>query len=222
MLTRIQTPSICIVDHTGQPHAALTAAAHALTRQAREHFGPVWNAAASVRVGVPTTGEWLLGLFVTADMPGALGYHDETPTGLPVLKVFPSLDAQDGVRWETTASHEVLEALADPYLRRATQDDRGRFWALEVGDPVEADSYEIDGVPVSNFVTPQWFEPPRDQTGVRFDHLGRLTAPFTMTAGGYMQWYDPKLGWQEVDAKHRAFRREHLGRRARRCGRPAA
>lgn len=62
-------------------------------------------------------------------------------------------------------------------------------------DPVESDSYpiqvrlgqEVRVVRVSNFVTPRWFGLP-DTGG--FDFMGRLTAPFTMTAGGYYRIVD--------------------------------
>jgi hypothetical protein len=39
---------------------------------------------------------------------------------------------------------------------------------------------------MSNFVHPSWFEPFKHPPGTKFDHLGRLTKPFSMTKGGYM------------------------------------
>jgi len=41
----------------------------------------------------------------------------------------------------------------------------GKIYALEVCDAVESDKlgYEIDGVMVSDFITPAWFEPTRDE-----------------------------------------------------------
>ena len=39
---------------------------------------------------------------------------------------------------------------------------------------------------MSNFVYPTWFEPFKHPRGTKFDHLGLLKAPFTMTKGGYV------------------------------------
>jgi hypothetical protein len=39
---------------------------------------------------------------------------------------------------------------------------------------------------MSNFVHPSWFEPFDHPPGTKFDHLGLLKKPFTMTKGGYM------------------------------------
>jgi len=50
-------------------------------------------------------------------------------------------------QWSVTFSHEVMETLADPQMT-------GR----EVCDPVQDGSYWLDGVQVSDFVTPAWFK----------------------------------------------------------------
>jgi hypothetical protein len=39
---------------------------------------------------------------------------------------------------------------------------------------------------MSNFVHPSWFEPFKHPPGTKFDHLGLLTKPFSMTKGGYV------------------------------------
>lgn len=76
--------------------------------------------------------------------------------------------------------------------------DEVRNFALSAGvfvhncDPVEGDSYQItvpySGTPkisVSNFVFPSWFDRENPKK-TKFDYLGKLTKPFTMTAGGYV------------------------------------
>jgi hypothetical protein len=79
-------------------------------------------------------------------------------------------------------SHEVLEWWYDPACNDWS--DRGRSSvAKELCDPVENDYYLIDGVAVSNFVLPAWFNS-LDKRGP-WDRLGRLFGPFTMTHGGY-------------------------------------
>ena len=39
---------------------------------------------------------------------------------------------------------------------------------------------------MSNFVYPSWFEPFEHPRGTKFDHMGSLKAPFSMTEGGYV------------------------------------
>jgi hypothetical protein len=79
-------------------------------------------------------------------------------------------------------SHEVLEWWYDPACNDWS--DRGRSSvAKELCDPVEQDWYLIDGVAVSNYILPAWFNP-LDKVGP-FDYLGKLTKPFSMTKGGY-------------------------------------
>jgi hypothetical protein len=43
----------------------------------------------------------------------------------------------------------------------------------------------VNGIPMSNFVHPSYFEPFKHPAGTQFDHLGKLKAPFTLDAGGY-------------------------------------
>lgn len=222
-------PSIVLVDHTGTVSTdELVRVAHALQRQVLEHFAPApptgWGIPATVRAATVEhpahPSEWVVGLFANADQPGALGYHDETPDGLPCAKVFPLLDAGDGVAWSVTASHEILELLADPLLGVCFQSPDGRVWAGEVCDAVEADHYEIDGVAVSNFVLPSYFQPPKNVK--RFDFLGLCTEPLQIRPGGYGQTLDPSRGWVSIDNGMRAARKatSRLGRAARRHRQP--
>jgi hypothetical protein len=55
-----------------------------------------------------------------------------------------------------------------------------------MSDPVEEDTFPVDGIEMSNFVHPAWFEPFKHPPGTKFDHLGLLKRPFSMTKGGYM------------------------------------
>jgi hypothetical protein len=61
-------------------------------------------------------GEWLLSFFDTSDEAGALGYHDLSPAGTPLGKVFAKTDLMYGSLVSVTASHELLEMLADPHI----------------------------------------------------------------------------------------------------------
>jgi hypothetical protein len=119
-----------------------------------------------------------------SDVQGALGYHDEDANGHPYIKVFKV----SGYRWETTASHEVLEFLGDEPANVWAMSDTAMV-ARELCDPVEGDAYPINGVPMSNFVLPRYFDPKAPSTA-HFDFLNKLTAPFSMSPGGYMIVWD--------------------------------
>jgi hypothetical protein len=53
-------------------------------------------------------------------------------------------------------------------------------------NPVEEDTFLVDGIEMSNFVHPSWFEPFKHPAGTKYDHLGLLKKPFSMTKGGYV------------------------------------
>jgi hypothetical protein len=199
-------PKVAILDHgCGIPVADLQKYAEAQLIQCNNHFAlpppSGWGLAVqSIRVcdaaHPPLADEWVMGLFVTPDQPGALGYHDTTAAGLPLMKIFPLLDKSQP--WTVTASHEMLETLGDPLLRRAAQDNRGRFWAYENCDAVEEDKYQINGVWVSNFVLVPYFEPPAKLTGVKLDWMGLVKVPLEIRTGGYGQYWDSTRGWVMV------------------------
>jgi hypothetical protein len=196
--------SIVIINvDTTVSYEEMVKAAAALQRQVLEHFYPVWGVDATVRVATAADpardDEWHFELREVPTIDGALGFHDTTDTGLPRLFDFPALDAKDGVSWTVTASHEILEALADPWLRRGAQDNAGIWWATEVGDPVEQDIYQIDGVDLSNFIYPAWQEPPpKADATTRYDHLGLCKGPWEVRDGGYAQKFDQQKGWVQV------------------------
>lgn len=196
--------AIVIVDvDVGTATTELSKTAAALQRQVLEHLFPAWGVSATVRAAA-TSGpvrpeDWVLELRRVPTLEGVLGIHEVTPSGAPRMLSFPLLDAQDGVPWTVTASHEILETLVDPWLRRGSQDDNGVWWASEVCDPVESDTYTIDGVTVSNFCLPAWSEPPKRRDSARYDYLGLCRHPWEVREGGYAQRYDPaSRTWHQV------------------------
>lgn len=141
--------------------------------------------------GTPTPGGCPCYLMDEPDVDGALGYHDEDAQGVAYIKVFvnPTLDNGGTVKTgpnavSVTLSHEVLELVGDAPANKWVDGPSGNDFAYELCDAVEGDSYEIDGVSVSNFVLQAFFDPHAEK-GSRFDFLGKLGRPFTMTPGGY-------------------------------------
>jgi len=142
------------------------------------------------------------------DTDGALGYHTEDG-GKIWGRVFvnPVLTASgvvlcDPANIQNTSvasvlSHEVIEMFIDPFINSwcdGPQLPQGQCYALEACDPVEADSYVVQvqtkagpvNVAVSNFILPAWFDVQSQQKN-GYDYLNKLTAPFTMTQGGYLE-----------------------------------
>lgn len=220
-------PSIVIIDVDCRlPEDEVIKAAAALQRQVREHVAPLWGLTATVRAATSTAPphpkEWQLQLLRTPTQADALGYHDEKPDGTPILYVFPELCAQDGTSWTSCASHEIAEAIVDPLLGDIKMSADGKLWACEVADACESQSYEIDGVAVSDFCTPAWFSPPTDVDGVMYDFLGKCTKDHQILDGGYGQVYDPQAGWQmqgTMRPYRSALRAMKFGRGAKRARR---
>lgn len=165
----------------------------ALGKQLARDLQPIWGRvlpSLHLRKIVPPHSS-TLAIFDDADQAGALGYHDETPQGLPYGKVFAETILQNGGTIQDSAnsisvtlSHELLEIVGDPSCNWWADNVDGYSYAMELADAVEGDAYLIDDVYVSNFVTPAFFDPHAPR-GARLDYLHRLTRPFTMSRGGY-------------------------------------
>jgi len=216
----IVNQSTVVTDAAVQPVVA------ALQKQVRKDFGPVWGVDADVAF-VPYSkvpaGSWVLAILDNSDQAGALGYHDITKAGLPLGKVFAKTDAQYGEDWAVTTSHELLEMLADPDINLTAfveTSTGGVLYAYEVCDACEDEqfAYTIDGVKVSDFVTPAWFESFRKNGP--FDFKNHIEKPFHLLTGGYIGIYDVTSGsgWQQLNAsQHRNDRsRPRVGSRRER------
>lgn len=199
----------------------------AVDKQFQSDFNPAWDTNVTVKFyadpkSIPAD-EWQLGLFDNSDQAGALGYHDYNSNGGPLGKAFVGTDKQVGDSPSVTISHEAMEMAADPDITRTyfitLSSSDVTVYALEVCDPVESDhdGYQIDGVLVSNFITPAWYDPGKlNQQGAKFDHQGVLTRPFTIQPDGYLSVWTPSGGWQQ--ASHSAARTNPAVRNSTRIG----
>lgn len=153
--------------------------------------------------------QWQLVIFDDAEGAGYLGYHDVSARGTPLGKVFAKTTmAYDGL-WTVTFSHELLEMLADPTINLLAIDEhQRRAWSFEVCDAVEADSlgYQINGVEVSDFVLPSYFEPDVSlSSSHKRSWCGNVTKAFELASGGYMSFFDFETGsWQQIDSMRSA------------------
>ena len=193
-------------------------------------FEPTWNTGLAVKVmqdDNAASGEWPIYLMDTTDIPGAGGYHEDD-TAMPTGKVFVK-DAMDaGEAWTVDLTHEFLEMCGDPTTNVliALPGMPGYSCLREVGDAVEADQfgYQIDGVLVTDWCTPEYFyqkgsNPPVPGSGSGvvarglYDFMDHIHKPApALLDGGYLGIRDPEGNWSEVSD----FVRGALSRRARR------
>jgi hypothetical protein len=158
----------------------------ALDKQMHRDFVPIWGYPATLyATEKPKPDEWQVVFLDDSDAANALGYHDLTKDGQPVSKVFVKTTVAAGQKVSVTASHELLEMMIDPGAQLWAQNKNGWFYAYEMCDAVEEEEYEIDGIEVSNFLFPSFFESWHDPRSVQFDHLGKVAQPFQTLQNGY-------------------------------------
>ena len=151
----------------------------------------------------PNPRHWWCAFCDDSDTAGALGYHDLTPEGGPLNKVFAKTDLTYGYEISVTFSHEVFEQIGDPLINLVALTADGRYefaWENCDGTEADEDAYVIDGVKISNFVTPRYFEDPSPSFSQRYDYRKLVTKPFEIRPGGYLSYRDlmnPSIGWQE-------------------------
>jgi len=189
----------------------------AIGRQVREHFEPEWGASAvlrgirtSLKGKAPIQGSQQAVIYVgdssqdpTTGVKPALGYHSSNHSTIPYGFVYLNVCEKYGELWTTTLSHEVLELLADPdaVLTVAAPGPRGSatvYYDLEVCDPVQGDSYAIDGVLAANFVGRSYFG--MSGGSGRTNYLGLPLDAFGVRPGGYFQ-YESRTGSHQIWGK---------------------
>jgi len=229
---------ISVINHSNGEvsDAELQKVIRAINRQISEDFQPYWSIGATLRLegrsvnrpdaasNADTRGDAVIYLWDEADVDGAIGYHAANNAGIPFGFVFTSIAREVGEDWSVTLSHEALELLGDPETNLLVMgphptEDRDVFHWFEMCDAVQDESYEIDGVAVSNFLLPLYFTGTRDfdEVGARNDFLGTRGADgdtirsFGINRGGYIGFYDPQAnGHVTFSQKHDAKARKRM------------
>lgn len=196
-------PTIYVCNKSSQvSDADMARATAACAKQLVQHVAPAHGLVpvAVTFTAKPPLGARVITVMNTLDDAEALGYHTidgaEHIWGVVGTKVAMAQGAKALVgvyAISSILSHEVVEAFVDPFCAAWCDTGKGYLVAFEACDPVENDFYIVDGVAVSSFVTAEWFNASAAK-GDRFDYMGRLKAPFTMTRGGY--WVQSKAGRQ--------------------------
>jgi len=187
----------------------------ALQKQIHNDFAPIWGIDADLifvgKTETPDPSTWWMVMLDDSDTDGALGYHELNSAGLPIGKVFAKSDKKYGLEWTVTLSHELLEMIADPDINLTsfiqTSPTAGYMYAFEMCDAVEDDvfGYQIDGVLVSDFVLPSYFQP--EIPAKKWDFRGHLTGPVpAMLHGGYLSKFSvghklDQPGWNQITAQ---------------------
>lgn len=187
------------------------AAVVALQTQVHRDFAPIWGIDAELTLvekgAEPGPGSWWLVMEDSSDYPGVVAYHTLTSEGLPQVKISVANAKQAGWAWTMAASHDLLEMLVNPRLNLTVfvADDSGtagRLYVREICDPVSSPelAYKIDGVVVSNFIYPTWFDSFRKKGSTQFDHGTHLSAPLQRGPNGYMTVFDVQSGsgWRQI------------------------
>jgi hypothetical protein len=200
--------------------ADLSSASAALQKQVTRDFGPIWSVDATVDCfdtleSVPID-YWPVILLDQIDNPAVAGYH-QLEDGQPLARV------QVDSKWIITASHEALEMLADPFgntVRAGAPPPQAPApisslprvnYLVEVCDPCEGATYPVNGVIVSDFITPQYYDPVA-VTGVRYSFMGNITAPHQVLEGGYVSFNNPSDNqWYQVQVTNGAVQLSNLG-----------
>jgi hypothetical protein len=177
-----------------------------------EHVAPVWGTPATLAKSKNyVKGQWAMVFLDNADQQGALAYHDLTPDGLPQSKVFVKTTLDNGDLVSVSASHELVEMLVDPAINLLTTGpDQKVIYAYESADPVEHLSFPVDGIQMTDFVYPAYFEAFHKPGSEVFDHMKKVRQPFQILKGGYQIIF--KNGkWSQIfgsESKKRHFATE--------------
>jgi len=232
MLIAILNQSTLVSDTDA---AAMT---EAVAAQVRYDAAPLWDRAPAAVVfytdpaAVPAAAHGIAIVDTIQDQPqGVLGFHTEDQGGKlwGVVAAKPELDNGAKVTtgdWSVSSvlSHEVLEMFIDPNCNLWANDGKGSAYSFEVCDPVEAPSYPVKGVSVSNFVTPSWFDPLAPATA-QFDKLDQLHAAFSILKGGYVVYESAGKEQQKFGDEFPQWRKDMksgpLARTRRRLGQAA-
>src|SRR5262249_8151460 len=184
----------------------LALASAAIQKQVTRDLGPIWDVQATVdpfpRLEDIPPGYWLVAIVETdpdVERSPIGGVHLDSDN-----QPFATVKFMDN--WQLVASHETLEMLVDPFGNRLVPGDspksgQGRVeFLVEVCDPsgAAAFSYTSNGIPVSDFYTPNYFDP-FQAPGVRYSFRGFIRKPREVLKGGYLSWHDPVSDewWQE-------------------------
>ena len=101
-------------------------------------------------------------------------------------KIFVKTVQEAGESLSSTIAHEVAELLVDPFCESLViNNDTNTIYPYEICDAVEEGTFKApNGIVLSNFVFPAWFQGWNTAPGTQYDYLKVLKAPFQLDTGG--------------------------------------
>ncbi len=206
-------PKIAIFNRARTPLGVpLNDLIRAMQRYVDDCVAPVWGTPARLHKSAGfVKGAWAMVFLERAHDKDTEGIHDLTPDGLPLAKVYVRTTLANNDVVSVSASHELVEMLVDPSINLMTSGpDSKAIYSYESADPVEEVTFKVNGIDMSDFVYPAYFEGFHKPHSVRFDHAKKVHRPFQILSGGYQQIF--KRGrWTEIygsPAKEKRFARE--------------
>jgi hypothetical protein len=170
----------------------------ALQRYVDDHLATVWATPAKlVKKRTPQKDTWTMMFLDSAepedvrdlglaglDPKKVLGRHKLELHGLPLAMIFvkSTLAGKSTIRVRervsVSAAHELAEMLVDPGNNLWCELSPGTFYAYEVCDAVEEKHFPVNGIAMSDFVYPAYFDVFRKPRSTQFDHMKKVDRPF--------------------------------------------
>jgi len=186
--------------------------AAAIQRQITRDFAPIWGQDATIDAFIALEdvppGYWPI-LVADGFGTGIIGVHlDDRRQPYALVQLNPT--------WSLTVSHEALEMIADPHCNRLVPGGsplpgQGLVeFLVEVCDPCSGvqNTYTINGLIVSDFATPRYFDPIVLPDG-RCSFTGALQRPREILKDGSLAWREPESGvwwqWEWIRASQPRF-----------------
>lgn len=192
--------TIALIDQTNRiGNVHLSAVAAAVQMQLNRDVMPIWKLGGTTVTTLPNGATVPLDVFpiyiVDHLPPGEGGYHWDTSRNQPYAVV------ANGPGWTVAVSHEAIEMSIDPHGNRLhgarsievvngvpALGNAQAYYLVEPCDACESHGYPINGVALSDFQTPAFYQ---DGNVGPYDFMGRLKAPLLIIPGGYISWVDP-------------------------------
>ena len=175
--------------------ATVDKSVRALQKQIHLDLASTWGIDADLTLvpdgQTPPAKTWWVYLQEELEQDGVLAYHDVNAEGLPLGRVGVQTSTRAGMSWTVSASHTLLQLLANPKGTTMVA-DADRFIPQEICRPCAGErwAYQVDGVLVSDFVLPSWFEAFHAPKSTRFDYMGHVNEPFEVLPGGYVFYFE--------------------------------
>ncbi|WP_413674378.1 hypothetical protein ACEN9H_08445 [Massilia cellulosiltytica] len=180
----LKVDRIALIPHApGLNVADVYRVAAAIQQQVLAHFARDWHLSAGVAVQSEPSDGVVPVFIVSDDLGGLAGFH-MLKNGWPYAVV------RYGPTWSVAASHEVLELIADPTGDRTALGNWSGgpcSYVVEVCDPCQLVNYPCNGVLVSDFCLPAYYEqnPP---PGSQLSWCNAIKGPKQVLPGGTLAW----------------------------------